>query len=320
MVASQDAPVFVSFVGVDVAKASAEAHLLPEGRAVTPKSPADLVRVAKAAAGPVLVVLEATGGYERPWVAALAEADLAVAVVNPKRVRDFAKSLGLLAKTDRLDARAIARFAEAVQPRPREKTPEKQGELRDLVARRRQLIDMRTMEQNRQKTAAGAARTSIRRVLRVLGEQVDALDAAIATLVESDDDWKAAAGRLASVPGVGPVTAATLVAEVPELGKLNRQQIAALVGVAPVNRDSGQFRGKRFIAGGRAAVRSVLFMAAFTASRFNPALKRFAERLKAAGKPHKVVITACARKLLTLLNAMAKAKTSWDPKKCPQPA
>jgi transposase len=320
MVMSQDAPVSGTFVGVDIAKDSAEAHVLPEGRAVTPKTPAELVRVAKAGPGPVLVVLEATGGSERRWVAALLDAGVAVAVVDPKRVRHFAKGLGLWAKTDRIDARLIARYAQAVRPRPRGKTPEKLAELRDLVARRRQLIDMRTMEQNRLATATGAAKASIREVLRMLGGQVDELDAAIATLVESDDDWTATVDRLETAPGVGRITAATLVAEVPELGTLNRQQVAALVGVAPLNRDSGQFRGHRFIAGGRAAVRSVLYMAALTARRFNPALKRFADRLAAAGKPAKVVLIARARKLLTLLNAPAKNKTTWDLQKCPQPA
>lgn len=310
----------VSFVGVDVAQDSAEAYLLPEGRAVTPKTPADLVRVVRALPGPVLVVLEATGGYERRWVAALADAGIPVAVVDPKRVRHFAKGLGLLAKTDRIDARLIARYAQTVQPRPREKTPEKQAELRDLVTRRRQLIDLRTMESNRLDLATGPAKASIRVVLRFLNEQVDDLDAAIAALVESDDDWSATVDRFETVPGVGRVTAATLVAEVPELGTLNRQQVAALVGVAPLNRDSGTTTGKRFIQGGRAAARTALYMAALAARRCNPALKRFADRLAAAGKPAKVVLIACARKLLTLLNTLAKTKTHWDPEKCPQNA
>lgn len=310
----------VSFVGVDVAKDSAEAYVLPEGRAVTPKDPAELARVVQALAGPVLVVVEATGGYERRWAAALLDAGIAVAVVDPKRVRHFAKGLGLLAKTDRIDARLIARYAQTVKPRPRGKTPEKQAELRDLVARRRQLLGMRTMESNRLGLATGAAKASIRDVLRFLTDRVDELDAAIATLVESDDDWSATAGRLESVPGVGRVTAATLVAEVPELGTLNRQQVAALVGVAPINRDSGTYAGRRAIQGGRVAARTALYMAALAARRYNPALKRFADRLKAAGKPAKVVLIAVARKLLTLLNALAKTKTTWDPKKCLQNA
>lgn len=310
----------MSFVGVDVAKASAEAHLLPEGRAVTPKDPAELVRVVQALAGPVLVVLEATGGYERRWAAALHDAAIAVAVVDPKRVRHFAKGLGLLAKTDRIDARLIARYAQTVRPRPREKTPENVAELRDLVARRRQLIGMRTMESNRLGLATGAAKTSIRTVLRFLNDRIDELDAAIAERVESDDDWSATVGRFETVPGIGRVTAATLVAEVPELGTLNRQQVAALVGVAPVNRDSGKYSGLRFIQGGRVAARTALYMAALSARRYNPALKRFADRLAAAGKPAKVVLIACARKLLTLLNTLAKTKTSWDPNKCLQSA
>jgi transposase len=317
---SHEAPLYGSFVGVDVAKASAEAYLLPEGRAVTPTDPDDLARVVHALAGPVLVVLEATGGYERRWGAALADAGVAVAVVDPKRVRHFAKGLGLLAKTDRIDARLIARYAQTVQPRPRGKTPETVAELRDLVARRRQLIGMRTMESNRLGLATGPAKASIRTVLRFLTDRIDELDAAIAERVESDDDWSAAVGRFETVPGIGRVTAATLVAEVPELGTLNRQQVAALVGVAPINRDSGRKTGQRFIQGGRVAARTALYLAALSARRYNPALKRFADRLAAAGKPAKVVLIACARKLLTLLNTLAKTKTTWDPRKCPQSA
>jgi transposase len=305
-----------TYVGVDVAKAELVVAVRPTGErwaAANDERGARALGERLRREAPELIVLEATGGYERRWAAALADAGIAVAVVNPKRVRDFAKGLGLLAKTDRLDARAIARYAAAVRPRPRAKTPEKQAELRDLVARRRQLIDMRTMEQNRLAAATGAAKASIRTVLRTLGEQVDDLDTAIAALVESDDDTRARAERLESVPGVGPVTAATLVAEVPELGRLNRQEIAALVGVAPINRDSGTMRGRRTIAGGRSSVRAALFMAALVASRRNPVITAHYKKLRTAGKTAKQALTACMRKLLVILNAILRDRKPWQP-------
>ena len=313
----QNAP-SVTYVGVDVAKDSAEVFLLPEGRHLTPRDPAHLVKEL-ASRGPCLVVLEATGGYERPWAAALLDANILVAVVNPKRVRDFAKGLGYLAKTDRIDAAVIARYAEVVQPRPMDKMPEKQAELQDLVARRRQVLEMRTMDLNRKQTAAtAAARRSIQLVLQSLDHELKRLEQAIAELVESDEDWRDKIRMLAEVPGVGQVTGTTLIAEMPELGHLNRQEIAALVGVAPFNRDSGPHRGKRFIDGGRRYVRNVLYMAALSASRHNPALRKFAARLKAAGKPAKVWLTAVARKLLIILNTMLRTNQPWDPLRCAQ--
>ncbi len=227
--------------------------------------------------------------------------------------------MGILAKSDRIDARVIAQYAQVAQPRPMEKMPGKQAELQDLVHRRRQLLSMKIMEQNRQElTATPAARRSIGVMLKTMERELDRLEKAITALVESDDDWRDRVRLLRDVPGVGPVTGVTLVAEVPELGKLNRQEIAALVGVAPFNRDSGEHRGKRFIMGGRSHVRSVLYMAALSASRHNPKLRAFAQRLKAAGKPAKVWITACARKLLVLLNTMLSTNTPWDPLRCVQ--
>ena len=260
------------------------------------------------------IVLEATGGYERNVIAELLEAGYRVAVVNPRQVRDFAKGLGILAKTDRIDARVIALFAQHVQPRMLREMPEQQRELADLVTRRRQLLDLRTRESNRsEQTATKAARKSIQQVLNLLDGQIHKLDKTIAQLIDSDDDWKAQSELLQSTPGLGRVTAATLLAELPELGELNRQQIAALVGVAPFNDDSGQHQGQRHITGGRASVRCVLYMATLVATKHNPTLKAFAQRLQKSGKKFQVIQTACMRKLLVILNTMLKNKTSWNP-------
>lgn len=258
------------------------------------------------------VVVEATGGYERALVTALIEAGYRVAVVNPRQVRDFAKALGILAKTDRIDAAVLARFGEQVQPRLLEEDPLQRAELMQLVARRRQLIDLRTMESNRlQQSTARAAQKSIRHVLKLLEKEIGQLEAEIARLLQSDDDWRGKIELLSSVPGVAKVTSATLVAEVPELGRLNRQAIAALVGLAPFNDDSGRHRGVRRITGGRAAVRHVLYMAALSARRCNPVIHAFAQRLAALGKKPKVIIAACMRKLLVILNTMLKNNTPW---------
>jgi transposase len=258
------------------------------------------------------VVVEATGGYERALVTALIEAGYRVAVTNPRQVRDFAKALGILAKTDRIDALVLARFGQQVGPRVLEEDPAERAELMQLVARRRQLIELRTMESNRlQQTTARAAQKSIRHMLKLLEKEVHQLEAEIARLLQSDDDWRAKIELLSSVPGVAKVTSATLVAEVPELGHLNRQAIAALIGLAPFNDDSGRHRGIRRIMGGRSAVRHVLYMATLSARRCNPVIHAFAQRLAAQGKKPKVIITACMRKLLVILNTILKNNTPW---------
>lgn len=258
-------------------------------------------------------VMEATGGYERRLVTALVEGGRRVSVVNPRQVRDFAKALGILAKTDRLDAVVLARFGQQVQPRWLEENPMKQAELAQLITRRRQLIDLRTMETNRLEQALGMAQKSIRQMLTALEKQIDKVETEIARLLQSHDDWQTKIKLLQTTPGIGPVTSATLVAELPELGKLNRQAIAALVGVAPFNDDSGKHRGKRAIFGGRAAVRQVLYMAALSATRTEGVIRDFAQRLLTQGKKHKVVLTACMRKLLVILNTMVKNQTCWNP-------
>ncbi len=309
--------VFTHGVGVDVSKDSLDVCLLPEEKKLTVSyDESGLKQLLRQlpAKGSCLVVVEATGGYHRRLVAELTDAGHLVAVVNPRQVRDFARGLGILAKTDRIDATVIARFGQHVRPRTIEKTPEKLTELKQLVARRRQLVDLRTAEKNRLETiTVKSVHKSIQQVIQLLNKQIERIEKDILHLLQSDDDWKDKMNLLGSVPGVGAVTIASLMAELPELGMLNRQEIAALVGLAPFNRDSGRFRGKRSIWGGRASVRSVLYMAALTARRCNPIIRQFANRLEAEGKLFKVVITACMRKLLVILNTMVKENTHWNP-------
>jgi transposase len=311
-----------AFVGIDVAKQRWDVHILPAGQALSVTADEEGLERILAALEPqgrALIVLEASGGYEQRLAANLLDTGHAVSLVNPRQVRDFARSLGWLAKTDRIDAQVLALFAQKIQPRPCEKQPENQAELEALVARRRQLVQMKAAEQTRLHQArVAAARKSISHMLDQLRGQIDEVDAEIARLIEDDEDWKERAAQLTSVPGIGPQTCRTLVAELPELGRLNRQQIAALVGLAPFNRDSGQFRGTRSIWGGRASVRCALYMATLAARRYNPVIRQFANRLKQAGKKPKVIITACMRKLLVILNTMLQTNTDWNPRTIPQ--
>jgi transposase len=262
------------------------------------------------ALAPTLIVLEATGGLEVRIAGALAAAGLPVAVVNPRQVRDFARATGKLAKTDRLDAEAIARFAEAVRPPVRPLQDTAGLTFKALVARRRELVAMRVAEQNRLgATSTGRVRQSLLAVIEVLERQIAALD--IDRQVRDSPAWRAREDLLRSVPGVGPTTARTLIAELPELGELTRRCIAALVGVAPINRDSGQMRGRRTVWGGRSEVRATLYMATLAAVRANPTITGFYRRLRQAGKPGKVALTACMRKLVVILNAMLRERASW---------
>jgi transposase len=303
-------------VGLDVSKDFLDVHILPEGRSLrVPNSAAGRRQLIAQLpdAGTCRLVLEATGQYERLLVADLVAEGHFVSVVNPRQIRDFAKALGILAKTDQLDARVIARFAQQIKPRPLAQTHAKQDQLDQLVTRRRQLIGLRVAEQNRLGAGLTAAvRYSLQRSIDAANKDIKRLDKAILQLVQSDDQWKDRFELLKSVPGVGDVTAAALVAELPELGALNRQQISALVGLAPFNHDSGRLTGKRTIRGGRKTLRSALYMAALVASRHNPVLKTFAARLKQQGKTGKVILTACARKLLVILNTMIKHHTPWN--------
>ena len=305
------------FFGIDVSKTSFDVDQFPPGPA--PRSfPQDQAAFAAFIAslpppGTCLIALEATGSYESEVVAALLSAGHAVAIVNPRAIRNFAKAIGVLAKTDRLDAAVIARFAHDVKPRPTAQISGKQADLDQLVARRRQLVELRIAESNRHALARSPlVRRSIDKVLKTLKAEIAAVDKALRKLVESDDDWNSKSNLLQTVPGIGPVVATTLIAEVPELGQLNRHQIASLLGLAPFNCDSGQFRGKRRVSGGRKTVRSVLYMAALVAYKCNPRIRDFARRLHDSGKPFKVVLTACMRKLLVILNTMVRTNTPWN--------
>ncbi len=263
------------------------------------------------ALAPTLIVLEATGSLEVPLTSALAAARLPVVVVNPRHVRDFAKAAGQLAKTDALDAQILAQFAEVMRPAPRPLPDEQTQALAALLTRRRQLVEMLTAEKNRLSLAPRPVRNSVRAHITWLERELTHTDMDLAETIQQSPVWRAKEDLLRSVPGVGPVLTTTLLANLPELGTLTGKQIAALVGVAPLNRASGTLRGKRTVWGGRAQVRAVLYMGAIVAARFNPVIRVFYHRLRAAGKAKKVALTACMRKLLTILNAMLKHRTPW---------
>ena len=318
-------PTFESFVGIDVAKESFEMFCLATDTGLTlvydEAGIQTLIDHLKPLSRP-LIVMEATGGLERRLATELTAAGFAVAVVNPRLTFHFAQAIGRIAKTDPIDARTLARFAQDVKPRPLEKIPEKSAELEQLVVRRRQLITMRTMEINRSGSChSKTARKSIEKVLDCLRRQIDQVDTEIQRLIRYDDDWRRKDELLQTVPGIGPVTSAVILAELPGIGKLNRQQVAALVGVAPFNRDSGKTQGKRSVFGGRAGVRSALYLAAFNLVH-NVNIKKsrvrvFADRLKTNGKATKVVLTACTRKLLVSINTMLKTNSPWNSKFIP---
>jgi transposase len=262
---------------------------------------------------PTLVVLEATGGLEFPVAAALHAAGLPAAIVNPRQVRDFAKATGELAKTDQIDAAILAHFAAAIRPRVHTVPDVQTQRIRALLVRRQQILAMLVAERNRLSRSHPEVRQRLQAHITWLQQELDNLNRDLQQEIQHSPVWRANEQLLRSVPGVGPVLATTLLAELPELGQLNRQQIAALVGVAPLNDDSGKHRGRRRVWGGRAHVRSVLYMATLAATRFNPVLRGFYQRLIQAGKPFKVALTACMRKLLTILNAMMKSDTAWSP-------
>lgn len=305
------------FVGLDVAKAHIDIAVRPGGAPLQVSH--DDAGLATLVAHllplqPTLIVVEATGGYETDVVSALALAGLPVALINPRQVRDFAKAVGRLAKTDAIDAAVLALFAERIQPEPRPLPDEAQRELVALVTRRRQLVEMLTAERNRVLLARGAVRRDLEDHIQWLQRRLRDTDRDLRTLIQQSPLWRAHDNLLRSVPGVGPITAAVLIADLPELGRLSRRQLAALVGVAPLNRDSGTHRGVRTIWGGRAPVRGVLYMATLVATRFNPTLRAFYRHLRTAGKPHRVAIVAVMRKLLTILNAMIKTQQPWQPR------
>jgi len=304
-------------VGIDVAKQQVDVHVRPQGEAFTlATDEAGLTGLVERMQKlePRLVVLEATGGYEVPVAAALGSAGLPVVVVNPRQIRDYARATGQLAKTDALDARIIALFGEAVQPAVRPLLDEQARILGELVARRRQLVEMLAAESNRHRQVhERRVRERIAAHLEWLRQALKELERDLHDTIRTTPLWRARETLLTSVPGVGDVTAHTLIAELPELGQLDRRRIAALVGVAPLNRDSGTFRGRRMIGGGRASVRTVLYMAAVTASRCNPAVAAIYQRLIAAGRPAKVALVAAMRKLLVILNAIVRDGRPWQP-------
>jgi transposase len=304
-----------AFIGIDVSKSLLEvaAHQSDYQFRCANKAKAfgELI-VELIAMRPALIVLEATGGLEIPVVAALHAAGLPVVVVNPRQVRDFAKALGQLAKTDRLDARVLAHFAAAIKPPLRPIKSADELELDALVGRRGQLVEMLTAEKNRRGSAAtDTVRDEIKEHIDWLEERIAELDEQLKAQLKHSAVWQGRDDILQSVPGIGPVVSFSLIADLPELGTLNRQKISKLVGVAPLNNDSGQQRGTRHIYGGRARVRCMLYMAAFSATRYNPVIKEFYERLLAKEKPFKVVMTACMRKLLTIINVMIRDSSTW---------
>jgi len=305
------------FIGIDVAKDRLDVHVRPSGEAFAVardgEGLASLVDRLRTVA-PRLIVSEATGGFEQVVAGALGAAGLPIVVVNPRQIRDFARALGRLAKTDRIDAETIALFAERVQPELRPLPDAEARLLGELVARRRQVIEMIVAEGNRARLLESRRlKKRIERHRSTLQDELSKIDSEIDDTIRGTPIWRENEDLLKSVPGVGNTLARTLLAELPELGSLGRKQIAALVGVAPFNRDSGTLRGKRTVWGGRAPVRAGLYMAALVASRHNPLIARFYRRLLAAGKPKKLALTACMRKLLTILNAIVRDRRPWQP-------
>lgn len=302
-------------VGIDVAKDRLDVAVRPSGELFVAERNGDGVELLVQRLGslaPALVALEATGGFETVVAAALGAAGLPFVVVNPAQVRAFAKAVGQRAKTDPIDAAVIAHFAEATKPEPRPLPDEATRQLADLVARRRQIVEMIGAERQREKRATARIRKSIARLIKALEKELASVNGDIDDAVRGSPAWRETEDLLASVPGIGPIIARTLIADLPELGRLDRKKIAALAGLAPFTRQSGQWRGRSCIGGGRTNVRTALFMGAMTARRHNPVLKAFFDRLVAAGKPKIVALIAVARKLLTILNAVLRDQKPWQ--------
>jgi len=307
------------FVGVDVSKGTLDICIEPAGETLHVEyDDAGISQVVKRLVElvPTLIVVEATGGLEMRLAGELAAKSLPVAIINPRQARDFAKATGQLAKTDLVDAAILAAFARAIRPAVRPIKDADTRDLDDLLTRRRQLVEIRVQEMLRMGTASKVQKKSLAAHIAWLDKRIADLDDDLTKRLRASDAWRAKDDLLRGIPGVGTVTSLTMLAKCPELGKLNRREIAALTGVAPLAKDSGKHRGKRSIWGGRADVRAVLYMATVSAIRFNSNIRAFAERLKQAGKPGKVVIVACMRKLLTIMNAMIKNNMPWSPQKC----
>ena len=304
------------YIGVDVSASELVVGVLPAGEVWQVSNDPEGISELRTRVGelsPVLIVMEASGGYESGVAGELVDAGMPAVVINPRQTREFARSTGRLAKTDKIDALVLARFGQAVQPEVRPLPGKKEKELRALVDRRRQIVDMITAERNRRPKATPYVRRQIEQHIVWLQSQIDDLGDDLDQFIKSSPAWRAKDDLLQSVPGVGDVSSRVLLVELPELGQLNRKEIACLVGVAPHNRDSGTFRGKRSVWGGRAHVRSALYMATLVACRFNPVIKAFYGRLCEAGKPKKVALVASMRKLLTILNVIVRDQSPWDP-------
>lgn len=307
------------YLGIDLSKGWLDAHLLPTGQnwhvVTTPEAPKALETwVDQLPQDLTLIVMEASGGLEIPVAALLARRGLPLAIVNPRQVRDFARAMGILAKTDPIDARSIALFAERIRPTARPLKDEQHRDLDELLGRRRQLVEMLAGEKNRLGQARSkAVRDNVQTLINWLARQIEKLDERLDALIKASPLWRERENLLKSAPGIGSVTARVLVAQLPELGTLKRRQITALVGVVPFDRRSGKWQGKSFCSGGRAAVRSALYMATLTGTRFNPVLREFYGRLIAQHKPHKVAMVACMRRFLNILNAMVRDNKKWNP-------
>jgi transposase len=301
------------FVGIDVSKRTLDVATTAGSKRQVANDEVGIAALVDELSSlrPKLVVLEATGGYQAALVAALVVAKIPTAVINPRQARDFAKAIGKLAKTDAIDAAVLARFAEVVRPEPRTPVDAETAELDVLLTRRRQVVGMITAETNRLQQSAAKVRTRIKTHINFLRKELADINRELDEAIRKSPVWRENDDLLRSVPGVGRVLASTLLGELPELGKLNRKQMAALVGVAPLNRDSGMMRGKRRVWGGRASVRKALYMATLSATRSNPLIRRFYQRLCQLGKPKKVALVACMRKLLTILNSMMRARSQW---------
>ena len=304
------------FVGIDVSKDRLDIAFLPSGEVWSVSHDSNgldqlLQRLRSEA--PELIVLEATGGLERTAVALLGAAQMPVVVINPRQVRDLAKATGQLAKTDAIDAMILALFGQRVRPEIRPLSSESTQALEALTTRRRQILDMLVAENNRLRLASGAIAKNLKTHIHFLEKQLTDVDHQLDTAIKKSSIWRTRDKLLQSVPGVGPVLSRTLLGELPELGQLSHSQIAKLVGVAPLNRDSGRYRGRRMIWGGRASVRKALYMATFSATQWNPVIKHYYQRLRAAGKAHKVALVACMRKLLIILNSIVRSGEPWNP-------
>lgn len=303
-----------TFIGIDVSKGRLDVAAVPSQEQWSAPNDEDGIRALARKLreiSPTLVVIEATGGYETALAGALVSEGVAVALINPRQARHFAKATGRLAKTDALDAMILAQFAQVVRPEARPLPDEAARALTDLVTRRRQIVDMLVAETNRLALARGAVKADIETHARWLRRRLDDITRQLQEAIQKSPLWRQKDDLLQSVPGVGPGVSAAMLAQLPELGRLSAKKIAALTGVAPLNRDSGSFRGKRAVWGGRSAVRAVLYMAALVASRYNPVIKEFYQRLRRVGKAPKVALTACMRKLLVILNAILRDGAPW---------